>query len=129
MSCTLGGKGNPGGTTFEGEKGTVHVNRGSITVTLNGEKVSDPYKLPTGDTKLYVSKGHFADWLECIKTRKNPVADVEIGHRSSTVCHLGNIAIRTGRKITWDPKTETIANDKEASALLSKEYRKPWTLG
>ncbi len=129
LSCTLGGKGNPGGTTFEGEKGTIHVNRGSIVVTLNGEKVADPYKLPTGDTKLYVSKGHHADWLECIKSRKLPICDVEIGHRSSTVCHLGNIAIRTGRKLTWDPKTETIANDKEASALLTKVYRKPWTLG
>ena len=129
LSCTLGGKGNPSGTTFEGEKGTVHVNRGKIEVTLNGEKVADPYKLETGSTKLYVSKGHHADWLDCIKTRKLPICDVEIGHRSSTVCHLGNLAIRTGRKLTWDPKAETLANDKEASALLTKEYRKPWTLG
>jgi predicted dehydrogenase len=130
LSCTLGGKGgNPGGTTFIGEKGTVHVNRGKIEVTLNGEKVADPYKLETGATKLYVSKGHHADWLECIKTRKSPICDVEIGHRSSTVCHLGNIAIRTGRKITWDPKAETIVGDKEAAALLTKEYRKPWALG
>ena len=129
LSCTLGGKGNPSGTTFEGEKGTVHVNRGKIEVTLNGEKVADPYKLATGETKLYVSKGHHADWLECIKTRKLPICDVEIGHRSSTVCHLGNLAIRTGRKLVWDPKAETIANDKEAAALLTKEYRKPWTLG
>jgi myo-inositol 2-dehydrogenase / D-chiro-inositol 1-dehydrogenase len=129
LLCSLGGKGYPGGTTFEGEKGTIHVNRGSITVTLNGEKVTDPYKLPTGETKLYVSTGHFPNWLDCIKTRKPPICDVEIGHRSATVCHLGNIAIRTGRKITWDPKTETIVGDKEAAAMLTKEYRKPWKLG
>ncbi len=129
VHCTLGAGGNPGGVTFEGEKGTIYVKRGAITVTLGGEKVADPYKLPTGDVKLYVSKGHHADWLECIKTRKLPICDAEIGHRSATVCHLGNIAIRTGRKLTWDPKTETIAGDKEASAMLSKEYRKPWVLG
>jgi predicted dehydrogenase len=128
VHCTLGAGGNPGGVTFVGEKGTIYVRRGSITVTLNGEKVADPYKLATGETKLYVSNGHHANWLECIKTRKLPICDVEIGHRSATVCHLGNIAIRTGRKITWDPKTETITNDKDAAAMLTKEYRKPWTL-
>ena len=63
------------------------------------------------------------------KTRKLPICDVEIGHRSATVCHLGNIAIRTGRKLTWDPKTEQIIGDKEANAMLTKVYRKPWVLG
>lgn len=128
VNCTLGAGGNPGGVTFVGEKGTIYVRRGSISVTLNGEKVADPYKLPTGDVKLYVSTNHFADWLACIKSRKLPICDVEIGHRSATVCHLGNIAIRTGRKINWDPKTETVVGDKDASALLTKEYRKPWKL-
>jgi len=127
--CSLGKGGYPGGVTFEGEKGSIHVRRGGLTVTLNGEKVADPYKLPTGDVKLYVSNGHHANWLECIKTRKLPICDVEIGHRSATVCHLGNIAIRTGRKLTWDPAKEEIIGDKEASAMLTKEYRKPWTLG
>ncbi len=127
--CSLGSGGYPGGVTFEGEKGTIHVRRGGLTVTLNGEKVADPYKLPTGDVKLYVSNGHHANWIECIKTRKLPICDVEIGHRSATVCHLGNIAIRTGRKLTWDPKTEQLVGDKEASAMLTKEYRKPWNLG
>jgi predicted dehydrogenase len=127
MNCTLG-RGNPGGTTFEGEKGVVYVTRGKIEVTIGGEKVADPYKLPTGDTKLYVSNGHHGDWLACIKSRKNPICDVEIGHRSATVCHLGNIAVRTGKKIVWDPKAETITNDKDAAAMLSKEYRTPWKL-
>jgi predicted dehydrogenase len=127
--CSLGSGGYPGGVTFEGEKGTIHVRRGGLTVTLNDEKVPDPYALPTGDTKLYVSKGHHADWLECVKTRKYPICDVEIGHRSATVCHLGNIAVRTGRKITWDPVKEQIVGDPEANAMLTKPYRKPWVLG
>jgi predicted dehydrogenase len=127
VSCTLG-KGHPGGTTFQGEKGVVHVNRGKIEVTLNGEKVPDPYKLATGDTKLYVSGNHHADWLQCIKTRKRPICDVEIGHRSATVCHLGNIAVRTGRKIVWDPAKEAIVGDAEAAAMATKSYRAPWKL-
>jgi predicted dehydrogenase len=127
--CSLGRGGYPGGVTFEGEKGTITVKRGSITVTLGGEKVADPYKLPTGETKLYVSNNHHQNWLECVKTRKLPICDVEIGHRSATVCHLGNIAIRTGRKLTWDAKAEQIVGDKEANAMLSKPYRKPWVLG
>jgi predicted dehydrogenase len=129
VHCSLGRGGYPGGVTFEGEKGKIYVRRGAIEVTLGGEKVADPYKLPTGEVKLYVSNSHFGNWLECIKSRKLPICDVEIGHRSATVCHLGNIAIRTGRKITWDPKTETIVGDKDAAALLTKEYRKPWVLG
>ena len=129
VNCTLGAKGNPGGTTFEGEKGVVYVTRGKIEVTLGGEKVPDPYKLPTGDVKLTVSGSHHANWLDCIKSRKSPICDVEIGHRSATVCHLGNIAARLGRKLVWDPKAETIVGDKDAAAMLTKEYRSPWKLG
>ncbi len=129
VSCTLGKGGHPGGVTFEGEKGTIHVRRGGLTATLGGEKVPDPYKLPTGDVKLYVSSNHHQNWLGCIKTRSAPICDVEIGHRSATVCHLGNIAIRTGRKIAWDAKAEQIVGDKEAAAMLTKVYRKPWSLG
>jgi predicted dehydrogenase len=125
--CSLGG-GYPGGVTFEGEKGTIYVKRGGLTVTINGEKVADPYALPTGDVKLYVSPEHHANWLDCIKTRKQPICDVEIGHRSATVCHLGNVAIRTGRKITWDPAKEQIVGDPDAAAMLSRPYREPWKL-
>ncbi len=80
LLCSLGRNGYPGGTTFEGEKGTVHVNRGSIAVTLNGEKVADPYKLPTGDTKLYVSDKHHQNWLDCVQSRE--VADLRRRDRS-----------------------------------------------
>ena len=53
---------------------------------------------------------------------------MEIGHRSATVCHLGNIAVRTGRKITWDPAKEQIVGDTEAAKWTTKEYRAPWKL-
>ena len=68
------------------------------------------------------------NWLECIRSRKRPAADVEIGHRSATVCHLGNIAILTGRKLTWDPVKEEIVGDPEAARRVSRPYRAPWRL-
>lgn len=113
------------GATFEGEKGWIHVNRGKL-------EASDPEILKTvlGDdaTKLYVSKSHHGNWLECIRSRKLPICDVAIGHRSATVCHLGNIAIRSGKKVTWDPANETVVGDGETAAMASRPYRAPWKL-
>jgi predicted dehydrogenase len=119
----LCGQKHRGGVTFEGEKGSLWVNRGKIESTP-----ADILKKPQVTEQLYVSKNHHANWLECIKTRKAPICDVGIGHRSATVCHLGNIALRTGRKITWDPARETIVADSEAAAMLSRPYRSPWVL-
>jgi predicted dehydrogenase len=119
------GQGEKGGTTFEGEKGTIHVNRGVLT--SNPPEILKE-TLGDGDVRLYVSKNHHSNWLECIKTRKLPICDVEIGHRSATVCHLGNIAVRTGKKLTWDPVKEEISGDSEAAKLVNKPYREPWKL-
>ena len=71
---------------------------------------------------------HAANFIECIRSRKAPNAEVEIGHRSTTVPHLGNIAYKIGRKLTWDAAKEDFVNDAEASKLLSREARKPWDL-
>ena len=130
MLCSLGGGKDAyaGGTTFEGDKGTIFVTRGKLEMTTGGEKV-DAAKLPVPDIKLYASTSHHKNWLECIKSRKPPICDVEIGHRSATVCHLGNIALRTGAPIVWDPEKEEIVGDAEAAKLMTKEYRKPWKLG
>lgn len=119
------GQGIKGGTTFEGEKGSIFVNRGVLT--SNPPEIIKQ-ELKDSDVHLYVSKNHHANWLECIKTRKLPICDVEIGHRSATVCHLGNIAIRAGRKITWDPQKEVIVGDSEAAAFVNRPYRAPWKL-
>ena len=72
---------------------------------------------------------HIRNFVECIKSRKTPNADVEEGHRSTTFSHLGNIALATRSRIEWDPKTETILGNEKASAMLHYEYRAPWTLG
>jgi predicted dehydrogenase len=120
-----GVKGIKGGVTFEGEKGTIHVDRGNLT-SDPGAIVEEP--LGDKDVHLYLSPGHHRNWLECIKSRKLPICDAEIGHRSATVCHLGNIAIRTGRTIKWDPAKEEIVGDDEAAKMLSRTYRAPWKL-
>lgn len=118
------GQGYKGGVKFIGEKGTIHVNRSRL--------VADPMditKFEGGDTKLYVSSGQHSNWLECIKSRELPICDVAIGHRSATVCHLGNIAIRTNSVVNWDPAKEVVVDNAEAAKLVGKEYRKPWKLG
>ncbi len=66
---------------------------------------------------------HVADFLDCLKTRKRPIADIEIAHRSTNTCHLGNIAWKVGRKLQWDTEAETFKNDAEANALLAREAR------
>jgi len=71
---------------------------------------------------------HAKNFIECVRTRKRPVADVEIGHRSTIVPHLGNIAFKTGRKLKWDGAKEEIIADPEASKLLGRQARKPWDL-
>ena len=86
-------------------------------------------KLSPNDVRLNRSIGHQADWLRCIRTRRRPVADVEIGCRSVTVCHLGNIACWLGRPIRWDPVKEEIIGDEEAARWLDRPKRAPWPLG
>lgn len=113
------------GTEFVGEKGSLFVYRGGIIA-------NPPELLKSVEVPKIVNRdaniAHVDNFLDCIKTRKKPAADISIGHRSATVCHLGNIAVRTGKKIQWDPKQETIVGDADAAKWLSKEYRKPYEL-
>ncbi len=121
----LCGQGHRGGVTFEGEKGTLFVDRGKIEANP-AELLKETFG--EKDVRLYVSGSHHGNWLECVRSRKLPICDVEIGHRSATVCHLGNIALRTGRKIRWDPVKEQVVGDAEAAKMLERSYRKPWVL-
>jgi predicted dehydrogenase len=69
---------------------------------------------------------HTRNFLDCIKTRNQPAADVEYGHQAATACHLANISLRTGRKLRWNAETEEIVGDREASSYLVRQYRGPW---
>ena len=113
------------GTTFEGDKGTVYANRGKLE-SDPGDIVTTP--LGADDVRLTVSTNHIDNWDESIKSRKLPICDVEIGHRLATVCHLGSLAMRTGRKLSWDPQSEKLSGNAEAARMLMYAYRSPWKL-
>jgi predicted dehydrogenase len=112
------------GLKFEGTEGWIFVNRGEIRAS-KPELIKEP--LPAGAERLYVSDNHMENFFDCVRSRKQPVAEVEIGHRSASVCHLGVIAIRLGRKLNWDPTKEEFVGDKGANAYVAREMRKPWT--
>ena len=77
---------------------------------------------------LYKSENHKKNFFECIRSRAETVAPVEIGHRSNTICLLGAIAMKIGRKLKWNPEQERFINDDEANRMLAKPRRSPWHL-
>ena len=80
------------------------------------------------EVHLQVSDNHHRNFLDAIKSGRDPIAPVELGHRSTTVCHLGNIAMLLKRKLKWDPEMERFIGDEEANRMLSKPMRAPWSL-
>ncbi len=117
--------GNPGGAIFIGDKGKIEIFRGRVT-----SNPAEIVKEPTRDDEihLYKSDNHMQNWIDCIKSRERPIADVEIGHRSTTVAHLGNIARLLGRKLRWDPAKEVFPDDDEANTYIDRPRRKPYQL-
>ncbi|MBN2474280.1 MAG: Gfo/Idh/MocA family oxidoreductase [Pirellulales bacterium] len=117
--------GGPAGCVFTGTEGTLRIGRGHLS--SNPESiVKEP--LADDEVHLYNSPGHHRDWIDCIRSRKRPVADVEIGARSVTVVHLGNLAYWNRRKLRWDPAKWTFVGDDEANTWLDRQRRDPWQL-
>ncbi len=113
------------GVKFIGDKGTLNISRDYLD--------SDPANIVTATlgpnaVRVYNSPDHYKNWLECIKTGKQPICDVETGHRSSSLCALANIAYWTRRPLDWDPKMEQFTNDAEANKLLKPALRGKWKL-
>jgi predicted dehydrogenase len=115
--------GDSGGVLFIGTEGKILVNRGKFeaTPTALGEA-----PLPDNAIHLYKSYSHTKDFLDCMRSRKKPICDVEIGCRSVTVCHLGNLAYWNHRHLRWDPVKESFIGDKEANQWLDRPKRGPW---
>jgi predicted dehydrogenase len=113
------------GAIFEGTNGRIQIIRGDFTSSRPELKKGAPDITTEGPGENVF---HINNFVECIKTRKLPNADVEIGHRSNTVCHLVNICRDVGRNLSWDPKSERIVNDPEANAMLSRPRRKGYEL-
>jgi predicted dehydrogenase len=113
------------GVTFEGTRGKIHVDRGKLETEPRELAES---KIGPDEIHLYKSDDHFRNFIDCVISRQPTAAPVEVAHRSITICHLGNIAMRLGRdKLRWDPRTQQIIGDNEAAAMVSRPYRPPWS--
>jgi hypothetical protein len=112
-------------TTFVGTQGWVAASRGGIAAEPESLlKV----KLKSDDVRLLQDNHHYRNFLDCVLTRKTPSSDVDSAVQSDFMSHLGDIAIRTGRKIQWDPVTETIVGDDTAARMMRRAMRAPWTV-
>jgi predicted dehydrogenase len=116
-----------GGVTWKGTEGTVWANRGRHDAEPKSILSSE---IGPDEIHLYQSDNHFRNFIDCVLSRKEPIAPAEVAHRSITICHLGNIAMRLGiDSLKWDPDKEEIVDDPIASRMLSRPYRGPWSLG
>jgi predicted dehydrogenase len=119
-----GAEDRPNGMAFYGTNGALYADRIGYEIYPGpGSRLERKQMNTTDATKL-----HAANFIECVRSRKQPNADVEAGHRSTTVAHLGNIAFKTGRKLHWNSETEQFNDDPEAWKLLGRQARKPWDL-
>ena len=116
---------NKQGVLFEGEDGWVYVRRGFIDANPKSllKTVIGPEEI-----HLYRNSNHKQNWIDGIRMRKKTVAPIENGHRSCTACLLGDIAMRTGRKLKWDPATERFTNDEQANRMIERPMRGQWRL-
>jgi len=129
--------GGGGGGVFEGSEGKIKIDRGRYD---SRPKKLDAEDLPKDAARLYNSsekavdfrggatEQHLANWIYCIKTREEPAANVEVGHRSTTLCHLGNIARWAGRPLEWDPDAERFKDDDEANGHIERTMRAPYQI-
>jgi len=106
-----------------GDKGRMTIDRGRISSEPEELAFEIKRKRPAG-----LSDNHIKNWLDCMRSRQKPTADVEIGHRSATVCHLGNIARYLGRRLKWDPVKEEFVGDAEANSHLDRPRRKGYEI-
>ena len=116
--------GTPAGVTFIGDTGWIAVTRSELKAEpraiLNDE-------IGAGDVRLYHSSNHMLNFLRCIRTRKDPICPVEVGHRANSACVITHLAMKLGRKLRWDPRAERFIDDEAANAMLDYDHREPWT--
>ena len=132
----------PNGIRFEGTEGWIFVSRGNEAVTASDpqSRLKDERALAASDPKiitsvigpdeihLYESTDHHGNWLDCVWSRRDPIAPVEAAHRSCTACLLPHIAMKLPRRLRWDPARERFIGDDEANAMLSRPQRAPFVL-
>ncbi len=129
-------KGPMGGAIFIGEKGKLEINRNKVSSNppeiaaelLKQLDVTEEERKWADELALWQARWHLQDWLDCLRSRQRPVADVEIGQRSISVCHLANITRQVGRRLRWDPATEHFVGDTEADGYLNRPRRQGFEL-
>jgi predicted dehydrogenase len=139
------------GLEFFGTKGSLHIDRSGYQVfadnriepdnaipTFQGQPEGGPVRRSAQPAQTWIEPRkesgsaaeqfdlHVRNFLDCIKTRRTPIAPLEDGHRVATACHLANLSLRLGRKLRWDPQREQVIGDPEANAMLTRPYRAPW---
>jgi myo-inositol 2-dehydrogenase/D-chiro-inositol 1-dehydrogenase len=132
--------GFPNGIRYEGTEGWIFVSRGDYVATAsdpvsqeNSRKAldaSDPAILTSeikeNEIHLYRSNDQHGNWLDCIRSRKEPISPAEIGHRACSICLLSHIAMKLPRRLYWNPEKEQFINDEEANSMLSRPQRYPY---
>ncbi|QDV64785.1 Gfo/Idh/MocA family protein [Crateriforma conspicua] len=123
-------QGPQGGAIFQCDAGKVEINRNRFATNPADliKNAPDSAVQAKWEKPGWIAGPHLANWLQCIRTRQRPNADVEIGHRSITFCHLVNLTRELGRTLNWDPKRETFINDDEANSLLTRPRRSGYEL-
>lgn len=114
-------------TTFVGTKGWIAVGRGRQTLAAEPASLLD-VKIKPDEIHLLQESNHYGDFLNCVLTRRTPASNIDSAVQSDFISHLGDICIRTGRKIKWDPKRETIVGDDSAARMMRRAMRAPWTM-
>ena len=124
MTCKPG---NPS-IKFIGTEGWVGNTGWRGPVQASSQEILDSQIGPRNCISTPIPNGEHDDFLKCVRSRKDPIFPVDIGHRVSTVCHLANIAIQRGHKLRWDPETECFIGDEAANKMLDRPRRAPWQL-
>lgn len=119
-----GGKGDGNGVQFIGTEGKIEVSRDFLR-TFPNEGLAKA-ELKSTDKRVYFSNNHYQDWVDAMKNRTKPVSDVTIGHSTSAVCNVANIAYEVQRPLLWNPETEKFTGDDWANMLLDRPYRGKW---
>jgi predicted dehydrogenase len=115
----------PRGNKFVGDEGWVSVDD-TGKITASSDAIMQKVKMSQRGYEYMM--GHHRDFLDCVKTRRLPISNAEVSHRSVTTCHAGNICLRLGRKLRWDPEKECFLHDDTANRMLARAMRSPWSL-
>ncbi|MDO8542507.1 MAG: Gfo/Idh/MocA family oxidoreductase [Opitutaceae bacterium] len=126
MHCRTNYEAGNATVRFVGERGWIHVVRDRVIASDNS--LLREMQQPNKPLQLTVSNNHHDNFFACMRSRERAISDVEIGHRSATVCNLGQIAMMLGRKLRWDPAREEFAGDDMANRLRARAMRAPWSL-